>query len=451
MRAGTGSVTLASASAGDDIALQAPKGMVTVASVLSTHGGADFNGVADQLFSLGDTLLNPTDGLFKLTGKSGIWIAANEFNGFTGQVTTNALGIEGTGTLVLGGSGAGAAGQVTLSQPSLKNINAGAVTLFAPSAANSAVSILPGGSNNRLDLNSSITSLSIYTPGQVTITGALTPVPSGSSPQTTTQLTIGAPTTTPSPTGWTPSSIEVINDATNHGSIGLSTDFDGNATAPIIPSQSRSGGALVDAFFGNVSLSAQQNILFGTQAFIDGLAGKSGVAVDTYVNALQTVPPDQTLLAAGTLTLNASNLIVQQNTSQVGTGFTGALITGVGAGAKPEVSIGNTGGSGPPLPNAVELFMDLHDNQSGVVLGSTSVSISPSFTFTNGSSNHSVYRVNSCVIGEQGNCTALGTVVVNVQPDQLTQILVLEQVTQPDVEDPTITGATNEEIWRKPD
>ncbi len=41
--------------------------------------------------------------------------------------------------------------------------------------------------------------------------------------------------------------------------------------------------------------------------------------------------------------------------------------------------------------------------------------------------------------------------IINIQPDRLLEILQLDQAEQPDVEDVTITGAANEEIWRRPE
>ena len=62
-----------------------------------------------------------------------------------------------------------------------------------------------------------------------------------------------------------------------------------------------------------------------------------------------------------------------------------------------------------------------------------------------------LYRVNSCVIGQQGNCTPTGDPVINIRPDELLADVLPKQVDLQDVEDPTITGAANEEIWRKPE
>jgi hypothetical protein len=59
----------------------------------------------------------------------------------------------------------------------------------------------------------------------------------------------------------------------------------------------------------------------------------------------------------------------------------------------------------------------------------------------------SLYRINSCVIGSLGDCTPTGVPVLNFLPSELTPPEILSQPL--DVEDPTVTVAPNEEIWRK--
>ena len=73
--------------------------------------------------------------------------------------------------------------------------------------------------------------------------------------------------------------------------------------------------------------------------------------------------------------------------------------------------------------------------------GGTSLATSP---------YRALYRINSCVIGELGNCTPTTDAIVTIPLDQLSRGALLSR-DELDVEDPTITGAPNEEIWRRPD
>jgi hypothetical protein len=171
------------------------------------------------------------------------------------------------------------------------------------------------------------------------------------------------------------------------------------------------------------------------------------------------------LLVAGSLTLRADNLVANQNTSVAGTSFTGMLITGdgvntavpptplsVGSDGSPfAVRLGRTDGktavSSPQIPGAIEMFMSLKLN--GAIFTDTQLAISPRFGFFQGVGPNQVYRVNSCVIGQQGECTPLNNTLAPLPSTQPT--IQLTQPNQPDVEDLTITGAANEEIWRKPE
>ena len=56
----------------------------------------------------------------------------------------------------------------------------------------------------------------------------------------------------------------------------------------------------------------------------------------------------------------------------------------------------------------------------------------------------------SCIIGELGNCTPTSDGMMNIPLDELSRGSLLSR-DELDVEDTTITGAPNEEIWRRPD
>jgi hypothetical protein len=71
-------------------------------------------------------------------------------------------------------------------------------------------------------------------------------------------------------------------------------------------------------------------------------------------------------------------------------------------------------------------------------------------TVLNSAQERALYRINSCVIGELGNCTPTGNPNLVLPLDQLAPIDLLSRQDL-DLEDPTVTGAPNEEIWRKPE
>jgi hypothetical protein len=68
----------------------------------------------------------------------------------------------------------------------------------------------------------------------------------------------------------------------------------------------------------------------------------------------------------------------------------------------------------------------------------------------NQAAERALYRINSCVIGELGNCTPTGNPNLAIPLDQLSHIDLLSREDL-DLEDPTVTGEPNEEIWRKPE
>ena len=60
----------------------------------------------------------------------------------------------------------------------------------------------------------------------------------------------------------------------------------------------------------------------------------------------------------------------------------------------------------------------------------------------------SAYRVNGCPIGVAGSCTPLPDTIVDVHIDKLVEGVQISTEEPPPIDDPTITGAGNEEIWR---
>jgi hypothetical protein len=168
----------------------------------------------------------------------------------------------------------------------------------------------------------------------------------------------------------------------------------------------------------------------------------------------------QVFLSANTLTLASPGRILQQSTSGTqnlnGSGIylTGNVVLAAFGGA------GATPGAGPAnfdlyvaFANPIAVPPLVPAAGSGVLTGSATA-VAPRFTLPGTVSNPNsrvLWRVNGCVIGEQGNCTPTGNPVTNFLPSALLQGPLLQQPDNGDYADPTITGAANEEIWRKPD
>ena len=91
----------------------------------------------------------------------------------------------------------------------------------------------------------------------------------------------------------------------------------------------------------------------------------------------------------------------------------------------------------------VDLFLSLG---SGPSLVDSGVAATSGEIFSVRNNN---YRINSCVIGQSGVCTVLSDAIVNIPVDNLTEDLLLKASPESNDTDPTITGAGNEEIWRK--
>ncbi len=385
--------------------------------------------------------------------------------------TAGSIQIESTSSdgLALGDNTAASGSPLAISNKGFGELNAGTVSLYAGStqATTHGASIAIGA----LSVNdANIHALNLYagSQGAVQITGVFAPASTNAA--TSTALLIGAAPQPASPgsassslggtltksNDWAPGLIKVVRDSATGGSIGSAPGSDGLTFGTVYA-------------FKSVELNSTGDILMGSSNFLTGLGSKSGAAVDGYAEAPGVTPVPGVILAAGSLTLRANGRIVQQNTSLTGVGFTGMLLTGDGVSTSnpgTAFSIGTVGAQGsftvrlgrvdattttstPGLPNAVELFLTLKDGTS--VFQNTQVAVSPRFGFYPGTGPSQFYRVNSCVIGAQGNCNPLSNMIINIQPDRLLEILQLDQAEQPDVEDVTITGAANEEIWRRPE
>ena len=149
------------------------------------------------------------------------------------------------------------------------------------------------------------------------------------------------------------------------------------------------------------------------------------------------------LLAGGDITLAAGSLIVQQNTTGLRTS------NGTGYYATRTLTLG----AYQPYPPAIDLFgVFVKPGTTIPITGPAAADVTQIFLMPDlaGSPYRALYRVNSCVIGELGNCTPTSDGIINIPLDELSRGSLLSR-DELDVEDPTITGAPNEEIWRRPD
>jgi hypothetical protein len=277
--------------------------------------------------------------------------------------------------------------------------------------------------------------VNLYTGGVVTVTGAFAPAADN-----TVSLTIGTPDPAAPAAVWTPTQIDVINDPADpntQGSIG----FTSVNAAGIYSSAPRT--------FMTVSLYAKNDLLFGSPAFISVNAAITDATQLRQIDPSRPVPltgPNNSkaiLLAAGDLTIDAGNLIVQQNTTGLHT------TEGTGYYITRTLTLGSYGAD----PPAIDLFgVFIKPGTTTPITGPAAADLPQIFlTGTLVTSPYrGLYRVNSCVIGELGNCTPTSDGITNIPLDQLSRGALLSR-DEVDVEDPTITGAPNEEIWRRPD
>ena len=466
-RSVSGGVTVASVTAGGDIVLASPGGTIVLNGALMSTGSAS-SGIGQTLFN---TVSAPLDGLFTL-GRQSIFIDAARYVGGVDPVTgrpsslmaTNAIG------LVV----ADPAGLFLADARPDSGSWAAPASLSAPS-----ISLFESGGNLNVgdaSLGGSLTALNLYSGGRVLVTGVIAP-----SVDDTVNLTIGAGNAVAGQSAWNPSQIEVINDgltAPDHGAIGWQTV----SAAGVYSSTPRT--------FHAASLYASNDILLGAQDFIIA----NGSITD--LSRLQLIDPNQPVplvaantsnaitLAAGDLYLAAGRLIVQQDTAGLMT------TSGVGSYITRGLSLDSVGPNPPP---AIDLFGVLVAKGSTSLItgmaaaGSGQISLSESLSL---SSYRHLYRFNTCVINSI-SCSGTST-ISGIPLDPISQGAPLNlgggfvdpgdaigvlggfgfvsrsssrpsvafswlfvdgfvRYDETEVEDPTVTGAPNEEIWRRPD
>jgi filamentous hemagglutinin family protein len=205
LQAVSGSLTLSTLSSGDDVVLAAVQGAVNLNGSVTAAGTAA-PGAGLTLFN---AISGPTDGLFTL-GDQSLFVEAKTFSNAAGSPLTagNAIGLllSDPGGLSLADANPGGSWvrPATLLAPS--------VTLFESAGNLNVATATIGGPINTLNL---------FSANIVQVTGAFAPATDN-----TVNLTIGSPTNA----AWAPLRIEVVNDggdSANQGSIGYETIANG--------------------------------------------------------------------------------------------------------------------------------------------------------------------------------------------------------------------------------
>jgi hypothetical protein len=319
---------------------------------------------------------------------------------------------------------------MVLTSAQLNRIRADKVQIFA---GNSASAVRGAGltiGTLNVDVSRIRSALELYAgrSTDVTISGAVAPT---SGATNTALFRIGAPNALIG--DWTPRSIRIIADT--GGSIGVATTTSGRTFAGV-------------RAFGAVELNAADAILIGYQSFIDKLATARGADVAALVKTMvapQGPNGPAVLLTAGSLTLRAGK-IAQQDTSTTGS------LTRTGIYLTHSLQLGRTspGAAGVVTPDFIELNGAI--NNGSTVLANENVALSNLVSLSDGVTPRQYYRLNNCVILQQGACTASGgTPDLGIGPDRIARLQLLDRQDAGVTEDPTVASATNEEIWRDPE
>ena len=370
-----------------------------------------------------------------LTAGRNIDIAAATFSDPQGALTapgTLALTLNDPAGVVLTASPSAGPGSSIVASTLLSPI----VTIYeaAPDGTTAGIEV------SSLTLPAVISSLGLFTGGVVTVTGAF--LPGGPN----VALVIGG-----GDGPATPSEIKVQN-AVGSGSAGGAI---GSAAAP----------------FSFVSLTASGDILLGSAAF-DSAAEEIPITTPaSEVNPL-TPSPDPPLTPAIAnrsdhaifldvvdLAIAAGGRVLQQNTGGPLAADSGTVIGG-------DLTLNSYNGAGPKNFDLYATFID------PVVSGPEAAASDRIVVNTPASDpGRPFYRFDGCVIQSSGACAtiagdsavaiAVATAVDGpfsssralpiVAPMQALPVFLLTQPEAADIQDTSVIGATNEEIWRKPD
>ncbi len=394
--AGAGSVL----KAGQDISLSVDGGAATIAGVVTA---------GRNIYIAAATLSDPQGAL---TAPEALTLALSDPNG----VVLTATPSTGPGSDIVAS---------TLLSP---NVTIYEITTTAPTG---------GVAISTVTLPSVISNLGLYTSGVVDVAGAFLPGAANVA------LTIGG-----GEGAATPTEIRVQN-AVGSGSAG------GAIGSP-------------DAPFGLVSLTASGDILLGSPAF-DSAAEQIPVTTPgSAVNPLTPSPnPPLTPAIANrsdgaifldvvNLTVAAGGRVLQQNTAGLlGPPDSGVLIGG-------DLTLNPYNGAGPQNFDLFAMFVNPTVTGAAAAASNRIILNTPAAT-----PGRSLYRVDGCVIQSTGACTASAAADSNaasgvkspfssnpvpiVAPMQALPVFLLTQPEADDIADTSVIGATNEEIWRKPD
>ena len=480
LRGRTGTVEVASISAGDDIAVRAA-GDFSAGGALTAGSTTTSTGAADRLISAseGGMILRQVDpkaapapegftlgagdidirsgGALSVAGamsaaKSGVHLQSTGKTSLA-AVSADSIFVRGSDLLIGGawkatsariestaagglGLGASVAGAMSLDQAQIDRIDAATLQIFAGDTSGT----MRGGAISigalAIDVAKIRSALEFYagSNAEVRITGLFAP---SSGAANATALRIGANGTSGN---WTPKTIKVIAD--NGGAIGFSTTTDGRAFNGV-------------RAFGTVELNATADILMGYQDFIDKLSATSAADVANVVKAFhaaQGPSGSRMLLTAGALTLRADGKVAQQDMSPLGAlTRTGIFLSGAPTAGDPSLTI--DGMTKAPLgtvtlPQYVELYGAMKSNVT--VLANENAALSNLIAVKVKPSQY--YRLNTCVILQTGACSpAGGPPNTNIAPERLTALDVANHIDTGAAADPTVASATNEEIWKSPE
>ncbi|HEY4263758.1 MAG TPA: hypothetical protein VGM72_00445, partial [Micropepsaceae bacterium] len=194
----------------------------------------------------------------------------------------------------------------------------------------------------------------------------------------------------------------------------------------------------------DVSLTAAGNILMGSgdngdgQGFIPLFRNlEDPAAIDLLIDTLEPAKTANVFILANSVKVESPGTILQQNTG------TKTIPDGVRIfhfGASTAISI-----SGRPL--VVNMFGTLVID--GVPLAASAIASAASVRlFPPIFNNH--YRVDNCIIGQGGSCTNIQFNISAIQPVGLAGLLTVRGVDDDNQNDPTITGAGNDELDDQP-
>ena len=430
---------LASGSASGDIVLGtlASTASLTVTGALTAKTASlnDSGGAGVNLFSSLTSTAQSLKGLFTIDGSSpSVFIASQGAITLGAAVDAANVALDATG---LGNysqfGGTLAASSNGASETSIDYIAAQkSLSLFASQSEGTTVSTEPILSLGNFTGNAP--QLNIYSKGKLQVIGAVNGNTSSSI------LTVGA---TDQTTGWTPRTIWIINDGTtgggaNVGSIGANNPVSTPATPSFSSVTLTATGTPRDGETGGVFMGSTEFIkAYSSVAIQDSQINPSPPFL---LGTVQSKPsPDETLIAASSLSLFTNGRIIQENTN-------GAVPGTQGAG----LSITNTITLGTATPALTPTLVDLYGVFTGPPkLTGSQVAVAPGISVTPNanSGQRGLYRINSCVIGSLGNCTPTSIPVFNITPATLVAPDLAPQAL--DLEDLTVTAAPNDEIWRR--